>query len=198
MTTTISELLSSIVQIVLFTIIPFIWWLITARKKESFFSWLGLKKPDGNRREIILFLIIAFIICEISGLIIYNSFLKTEWNHSAYAGMGAKGIPAMLLYCYAHTAFSEEILFRGFLQKRLQKQFGFVAGTIIQATLFGAAHVVLALGSITVLQGVLLFVYPMIPAVFIAVLNEKKSNGSILPGWLLHGTLNLFSHLAQM
>ena len=54
MTQTVNELFSSIVQILLFTLIPFIWWLITARKKENFFSWIGLKKPVGDKKTIIL------------------------------------------------------------------------------------------------------------------------------------------------
>lgn len=40
----INILLSSIIQIVFIGIIPFIWWLATKRKQESFFSWIGLKK----------------------------------------------------------------------------------------------------------------------------------------------------------
>ena len=54
MTQTINELLGSVVQILLFTLIPFIWWLITARKKENFFSWIGLKKPVGDKKKILL------------------------------------------------------------------------------------------------------------------------------------------------
>ena len=36
-----NKVLSSIIQIILFTIIPFIWWLITARKKQKFTEWIG-------------------------------------------------------------------------------------------------------------------------------------------------------------
>ena len=38
----INELVGAIAQVLVFSLIPFIWWLITARKKESFFSWIGL------------------------------------------------------------------------------------------------------------------------------------------------------------
>lgn len=44
----LNELISSILQIILFSLIPFIWWLTTARHKESFFSWIGLKKINGT------------------------------------------------------------------------------------------------------------------------------------------------------
>lgn len=39
---------SSVGQIILFAIIPFIWWFVTARNKQSFFKWLGLKKDTVN------------------------------------------------------------------------------------------------------------------------------------------------------
>ena len=41
----LNELVGAVVQVLLFTLIPFIVWLIFARKKENFFSWIGLKKP---------------------------------------------------------------------------------------------------------------------------------------------------------
>lgn len=69
MTQTVNELIGSIVQILLFTLIPFIWWLITARKKEKFFSWIGLKKPVGDKKKILLFMLGAFVICEVVGTI---------------------------------------------------------------------------------------------------------------------------------
>ena len=40
----INKVISSILQIILFAIIPFIWWCITARKQQSFTKWIGLKK----------------------------------------------------------------------------------------------------------------------------------------------------------
>lgn len=57
----INKVISSILQIILFAIIPFIWWCITARKQQSF----------------------------------------------------------------TNTAFPEELLFIGFLLKRLSNKFGF-------------------------------------------------------------------------
>ncbi len=198
MTQTVNELISSVVQILLFTLIPFIWWLITARKKENFFSWIGLKKPVGDKKKILLFMLGAFVICEVVGTILNFTVLRTDWNVSSFAGQGNSGLVAAISYSYLHTAFSEEILYRGFLQKRLQKAIGFMAGTIVQAAIFGASHVILSLNMITFAEGVALFLYPMIPGVLIAIVNEKKADGSILPGWLIHGTLNVITHLSQL
>ena len=198
MTQTINELIGSIIQILLFTLIPFIWWLITARKKENFFSWIGLKKPVGDKKTIILYIVGAYVICEVVGMILNNTILKSDWNVSAFAGQGKSGILAAVFFSYLHTAFSEEILYRGFLQKRLQKSLGFVAGTLVQAFIFGASHVILSFNLITFAEGVALLLYPMLPAILIAIVNEKKAGGSILPGWLIHGTLNVVTHLSWL
>lgn len=195
---TINELIGTVIQILLFALIPFMWWLITARKKENFFSWIGLKKPVGDKKQIIVMMICAFAICEIIGTILNCTVLRSDWNVSAYAGKGIVGLPGIILFSYFHTAFSEEILYRGFLQKRLQKALGFKAGTIVQAAIFGATHVIMSLSMITVAEGIALFIYPMIPAILIAFINEKKCEGSILPGWLIHGTLNVITHLTQL
>ncbi len=40
----VNTIISSIMQIFLFSLVTLIWWLATARKKELFFSWVGLKK----------------------------------------------------------------------------------------------------------------------------------------------------------
>ena len=194
----LSEVLGSIFQTILFTLIPLIWWFITARKKENFFSWIGLKKPEGDKKQIIIFIIAGYAICEIVGLVVTNIVITGDWNHSTYEGMGIKGLPVGFLYAYIHTAFSEEILYRGFLQKRLQNKLGFKAGTIIQAAIFGASHVILSYKIVTFAEGILLFVYPMFFAIIITFINEKKCKGSILPGWLIHGTLNFVTQLLQL
>ena len=193
----INEVIGSVVQTLLFALIPFIVWLITARKKETFFNWIGLKGIGDNKKQCLKYTIIAFAICEVVGLIVNNAFMK-EWNISQYAGTGAEGIPCIILFSYVHTAFSEEILFRGFIQKRLQSKYGFRIAVVIQAVIFGLAHLLPALGQINFIQGMVLMFYPMIPAISVAFVNEKKSNGSILPGWLIHGTLNIIVHASQL
>lgn len=42
----ISKVISSVIQIILFAMIPFIWWIVSARKECGFFTWIGLKRPD--------------------------------------------------------------------------------------------------------------------------------------------------------
>lgn len=197
-TLTINELISAVIQVLLFTLIPFIVWLITARKKESFFSWIGLKKITTDKKTWIKYTLIAYLICELVGRIVNYTIMKADWNQSAAAGMGIKGLPYGLLYAYIHTALSEEILYRGFIQKILQRKLDFKVATLIQAFIFGLSHIILAYGQVTLIQGIGLILYPMVPGILIAYTNEKKANGSILPGWLIHGTLNFVTQLLNL
>lgn len=61
----LNQLLNAIIQVVLFSIIPFIWWLVTARKKEKFFEWLGVKKPECESKKNLI-LTMAIILATIN------------------------------------------------------------------------------------------------------------------------------------
>lgn len=195
--TTLSEAISSVIQILLFTLIPFIVWLILARKKENFFIWIGLKGIGNNIKDALKYALLAFAICEVVGIIANETIMK-ELNVSLYAGKGFSYLLCIMLYAYLHTALSEEILYRGFIQKRLQNKLGFWPATIIQAFIFGLTHLLMALGQVNFAQGLVLLLYPMVPGILIPYVNEKKANGSILLGVLIHGTLNFIVQLSQL
>lgn len=39
----VQQMLNALIQIALFAFLPFVWWLISARRKSPFLEWLGLK-----------------------------------------------------------------------------------------------------------------------------------------------------------
>jgi membrane protease YdiL (CAAX protease family) len=194
----IGELISSVAQVLIFSLIPFLVWLLTARKKQSFFSWLGFKKVTSDKKECAKFIICSVIICDVVGLIVYKILLDADWNKSSFAAMGISGLPSSILNAVVHTALSEEILFRGFIQKRLQTKFSFKVSTAIQAVLFGFAHIVLILDKINFVEGVALVLFPILPGILFAYANEKKGDGSIFPGWIMHGSMNIIKEVFQM
>ena len=106
MTLFINILLSSIIQIVLIGIIPFIWWLLTKRKQENFFNWIGLKKIKKEQLKAIicrtLIVIMAFLL-----LSIYMIFITKDISAatSQFDGLGLKGlISAIILFALLHCA----------------------------------------------------------------------------------------------
>lgn len=197
----LNELFGAVGQLLLFCLIPFIWWLVTARK-ENFFSWIGLKKGHCKSSSVKIIVMILTAVGAYAGLSVLCIQRLPEGITTAggqFAGMGSKAIPATLLYGYIRTGLSEEIVFRGFILKRCSAKFNFVVGNTVQAVLFGFMHGIpfgLATGNVLVM--ILLTVLPGAFGWFEGWLNEKHFEGSILPSWLIHGTINLITALLSL
>lgn len=193
----ISELLSSIIQIILFTLIPFIWWLITAQKQSGFFEWIGLKWDRKKWQNNI----ILWVICAIVGFWIVGEFslyiLKDiSTATSEFSGLRFAAVPAIVMYAVFHTSLSEEILFRGFILKRILSKFGFQFGNIIQALLFGLLHGAMFLSKAGYIKAIFLIVFTALIAWSMGYINEKKADGSIIPSWIIHAITNIISGLS--
>lgn len=197
----ISTLISAVLQVVLFGLIPLVWWLAAARGKEGFLKWLGFKgfSTENWRKYIALFLII-FAVDYLAGVAesALLSWQGIESADSQFAGIGAAAIPCVIIYAFIQTGLSEEIFFRGFLLKRLSNKFGFRTANIVQAVIFGLLHLAMAWGQITPISGVVITVYPLAVALTLGYINEKKSEGSIIPSWLIHGSMNVLSGISQV
>jgi membrane protease YdiL (CAAX protease family) len=195
----VDQFISSIIQLVAFSLIPFIWWCVTARAKESFLRWLGFVKPQTDHPKALVWLVSAgFIATVLLGGLQWWLTRDVTTAYARFEGLGMAGIPGVMLMAGIQTSLSEEILFRGFLLKRLMSKLGFPAAAVIQAILFGFIHLAFAWGQVGIPEGIAVVVYPMIPALIIAYINEKKAGGSILPGWIIHGTANAFYGLVQL
>ncbi|MGN1147186.1 MAG: lysostaphin resistance A-like protein [Lachnospiraceae bacterium] len=190
----LNELLGAILQLFAFSIIPFIWWLITARKHDSFFGWIGLKKITHEKKVTNTLLSIVLAAISYSTLTYLCICLISDEITTAgsqFAGMGITAVPAAFAYAYIRTGLAEEIVFRGFILKRIKNRFGFAAGNLIQAVLFGLLHG-LPFGMVTrnIVVTVLFTILPGAFGWYQGWLNEKRCGESIIPSWLLHGTMN--------
>ena len=190
----LEELAGAVFQLLIFSIIPFAWWLITARKKESYFKWIGIKKMVhekriGNTLLITVLAVAGYTVLTTLCIKMVSDGITTAG--SQFAGKGFIAIPAALAYGYIRTGLSEEIVFRGFLLKRTMNKFGFGAGNLLQAILFGLLHgIPFGLATHNVAVTVLLTILPGAFGWFQGWLNEKRCGGSIVSSWLLHGTMN--------
>jgi len=187
-----NKIVSSILQIILFAIIPFIWWLVTARKQQKFSEWIGLKKIEGGKRTLVAIIIVSVAFLLLGALTLY-AIRDIETATSEFAELGIKAIPAIVIYAAFNTAFPEELLFRGFLLKRLENKFGFNIANLTQAILFGLLHGVMFFSLVGVIKAILIIVFTGAIAWFMGYINEKNSNGSIIPSWIIHTISNLFS-----
>ncbi|WP_430112552.1 CPBP family intramembrane glutamic endopeptidase [Paenibacillus sp. B1-33] len=103
-----------------------------------------------------------------------------------------------MLYAFIQTGLSEEILFRGFIGKRLNSAFGFATGNTVQAFLFGCLHGVMFFSRTRVINAVIITLFTALIGWFMGYINEKLAGGSIIPSWMMHGLANSFSAMTMM
>lgn len=193
-------LTSSIFQVIVFSAIPFVWWLITARKRENFFVWIGLKKPiiKGSIRKFFLSIFLVLVSYSVIMTILMTLLLKdTETATTQFAGQGWSALVPILIYTIIQTGLSEEILFRGFIGKRFIHYFGFTIGNTIQAILFGLLHG-LPFGFVTG-KWLVTIAFTLVPGAIGWMegwINEKHASGSIIPSWGMHAVINILSALS--
>lgn len=194
----LSKLSEVIFQVLIFSLLPFLWWFFTARRKEGFFSWIGLKAVKGSRSTIAGCILIFFLLCLVSQLWWMPYLLPAGATvQSSYAGKGWGAFPSAFLFGILQTGLSEEILFRGFLGKRLISRFGFAAGNLLQGLAFGLLHGALFFLVTTPPKALMIILITGFSGWFLGWITEKKAGGSILPGWMAHGIGNLLLSMAE-
>lgn len=195
-----NAVMNAVVQAILLGLIPFGWWLATARSKASFFQWIGIKKPqvaDGARFWL-FFVGSTAVFCGI-GLILVPLLVNGESTAVAqFAGKGFSALVPALLFAFVQTGLGEEVFFRGFLGKRLGERFGFRTGNFLQALLFGLLHGVMFVGESGVLAAMAITILTGTIGGLMGYMNEELAQGSIVPSWLMHGISNLLSALVVM
>jgi len=191
----IKELSGALLQLLIFMIIPFIWWLISAREKENFFSWIGLKKIEHEGNWFISIgtsVLILLLYGLLTGILIKRFSSDITLAGSSFAGQGIKALPAVLIQGMIRTALSEELLFRGFILKRVKSKFGLICGITVQALIFGLLHgVPFGMATHNVWVTVALTVLPGALGWYQGWLNETNFKGSIFPSWIMHALVNV-------
>lgn len=193
----LQTIINTVVQLIIFSIIPLLWWLFSARKKAKILSWIGLTTPKfNNKSKALVVSLLSLLLLLVSGMILVFSFEdKSSLANAKFAGLGFSGIIPILIYAIIQTGLCEEILFRGFLNKRISHKLGFAVGNTVQAILFGLLHGALLFGIVDVLTAILTIVFTSIVGWLMGYLNEKLANGSIVPSWIIHSLMNIISSL---
>ena len=192
----LEKLINSIFQIMLFAALPFICWFINARKKQSFFNWIGLKKITGGKKtRTAIFIVTIFFV--IIGTFTLYEIRNVKTATYEFSGLGLNAIPAIIIYAAFNTSLPEEVLFRGFLLKRLKKIFSFNIANIIQAGLFGVLRGFMFHSLVGYTTMILIILFTGIVAWLMGRINELYSDGSILPSWIIHALANVFSGICS-
>lgn len=121
-----------------------------------------------------------------------------ETATSEFDGMGISALLPALIYAIFNTSLPEEILFRGFLLKRIANQFGYMTANIIQSMIFGLLHGLMFFNVLGIVKTIIIIFFTGMIAFAMGYINEKKANGSILPSWFIHALSNIFASIVAM
>lgn len=199
---TISYIISPFFQLTLCSAIPLISYAFQHKQHRSFAKYLGLKQAEIKNWKLVIGLLAAAIGILLFGLLVMSATNSFAHANSVGARLARSGltlpvfVPALLLWAFVQTGLSEELLFRGFLAKRLIAWLGFRRGNAAQAVLFAFPHF-FTLGSAPVAVRVFhMFMAGAVGAIFCCV-DERHAGGSILPSWICHGLANVLAVMAM-
>jgi membrane protease YdiL (CAAX protease family) len=197
----INGIISAVLQIIIFTLIPFFVYLFQNKSTKGFAHYIGLKKSNkkANLWALLLCLLIGgpLILMGILNTEFFSILTDPESVSGSFYHMDLSAETGVMLFIAAvfKTSLSEEILFRGFIAKRFIAWTNYKRGNIMQAVIFGAIHMALFLTfSNNILFLTIIFLVPAVGAYFMVYLNEKVADGSIIPGWIAHALANIISY----
>lgn len=194
-------ILSTILQLLVFTLIPFIVYLISHRKAKGFWEYIGLKSSNRKANALAVLASLIFLVPPIILTFVHDGFREIMTDPKSISGhFRALGfsVPVLVMIgmtAILKTALAEEILFRGFIAKRLVARLGYPVGNVIQALIFGALHFFLfIMVSDNWFFLIFIFIFSGLGAYVSTYLNEQVAGGSIIPGWISHALANLVSY----
>ena len=170
--------ISAFIQILFIILLPSIWWFLIVRGKVSFGEWIGLKAVKRVEDSyLIAWIIGGFLLFTIFSMFIFPLTRSIETATSTFSGMGLKALPSILIYSILQTSLPEELLFRGFLLKRLVNHMPFFFANTIQAIAFGLLHGILFASLVSIKTTLFITLFTGVIAAYLGFVNEKKLEG---------------------
>lgn len=200
----LDSIVTTVINLIVFSSIPLIWWFFRHRKQIGFFEWIGFYIPKLQSKwyVLVIFAVLYYFFYNFDFTqLVDKETLDYISNSSAvsanaFAGIGAIAILPAFIENFIANGVAEEIFYRGFLCKSLCSKFGSVQGIIMQAVLFGLMHnalYILVGLNVGIWYHILTFVFTGMGALLLGWLNEKIFNGSIIPSIILHGAGNFIA-----
>lgn len=192
-----NQFLSAILQILILSAVPLLWYVVSRRKAAGFFQWIGLKTAESIPVKEICAVFAGFSLVTLlpywylyqTGSLTYSGLTVDSYRQT---GWSVQTVLVILIWAVLQTSLSEEIFFRGFLGKRFCKTFGFRVGNTAQAALFGAIHLPAVWGR-GILQAMVLVLLTGGIGWTLGWLSQRRADGSILYGWCIHAAANILS-----
>ncbi|MTI61910.1 MAG: CPBP family intramembrane metalloprotease [Firmicutes bacterium] len=188
----VNEFIKLIINLILFSFIPLIWYLVKEKKLKGFINSLGIYIPSKiNYSELFIPILVVYIIILVANITVILL------GYSGRSSLDTQDITVFTLFLYLllyglKTGLAEEIFFRGFIAKKLIKKIGFLKGNIIQAVIFALPHFVME-GKASQVDIVVRIINAFLLGYIFGYVMHKKSDGSIIPIIIAHIIINMVS-----
>lgn len=188
-------LISMIFQVLLFLIIPLVFYIASNKKISGFYTYIGFKKTNKSAYlESVKFSILSYLFtffCVMIPLRLVYGYLPIQSLVQIDKSSITSSIILLIIYG-VQTGLSEELFFRGFLAKNIINKFGLNKGNLIQSLIFMIFHLSTFKFSWS-LDCILPIINTFVVGYTFGYLMIKKTNGSILPLVICHAVINMVS-----
>lgn len=190
----INEFIVVIFNILLFSIIPFVWYLIRGKSSKGFARSIGIYKPHKINLVVTILVITTVYLITLS-----TNVLVIKLGYSGRSIVDTHDFTLITFFIYLlpyglKTGIAEEIFFRGFVAKKLIKNLGFSKGNVVQAVVFALPHFVIR-GSASLVDIIVRIINAFLLGYAFGYIMDRKSNGSIIPVMISHILINMISSL---
>ena len=134
-----SVIITAVVQAVVFLALPFVWWMVTARRRIGFFAWLGWRRPVVQRPKALAAAIVGGFLLFLAPALVIARMVASSSATSQFQGLGWAGLPGVIAYALLHTAFADESCFGLCRRTRAGRV---LPANAIQGVVFALIHVV--------------------------------------------------------
>ncbi len=193
----VSSLVETVFTVLVFSLIPLVLYMNGGERKtiKGFLRSVGIYKcPKSQRRQAVLVLLSTSVVAFAT-----TSAVLISGNSGRHLGetrnFTTLTFCIYLLFHGLRTGISEEILFRGFVGKKLIRWLGFVKGNILQALVFGLVHLPLMGPTATTADRVAKLSTACLLGYAFGYVMERKCDGSIMPAIIGHGLYNIVASL---
>ena len=197
-----TSVISAVLQALLFSMPPFITYVVTRRAVGGFRHYVGLyacppRALVGAGAVVVVtapFAVGVYLIPSLREVVMAGTSVAAR---IAALEPSAETFAIILVVACVQTGLAEEVLFRGFIAKRLIAWLGFQRGNALQSAVFVLPHLLLFVGSGSAAFGLaglaVATSFPAVVAWLAGWLNERRGGGSIVPGWAVHSAANVLA-----
>lgn len=192
--TLINEFIGVISNVLLFSVIPLVWYIIREKSSKGFFYSIGIYKPQKmNLFAMIIIIAAVYLVTLLANVLV----IKLGYSGRSIVNTHEFTLLSFFIYLLLYglkTGIAEEVFFRGFVAKKLIKNLGFSKGNVVQAVVFALPHFVIR-GSASLLDIIVRIINAFLLGYTFGYIMDRKSNGSIIPVMISHILINMTSSL---